>query len=233
MIPRPAAVAAAFLLALGVLSGCGGGDDGNNDTDGDAGPSESSETTAADESYLPVPDGVELTEPGSDLAVGDPAMIAWQPRQNLVGVLDIAVTRLEKTSFAESFEGWDVKEEQKKKVTPYFVHVTVANRGETNLSQRLVPLYAVDSGETPHEATKFTEEFKPCPGGVLPKGFSTNDTIEVCMVYLVGAGRKLDGVIFRPTDDFDAITWTGPIERIEKPKKDKKKNKGGNNNDGG
>ena len=48
------------------------------------------------------------------------------------------------------------------------------------------------------------------------------------MVYLVGEGLKLAGVTFRPTEEFDPITWTGPIERIEKPEKDKKK-KGGNN----
>jgi hypothetical protein len=228
VIPRPASVAAALVLALGVLSGCGGGDDSNDsDDDGGPSPSPSSETTAADESYLPVPDGVELTEPGTDLAVGEPAMIAWQPRQNLIGVLDVAVTRLEKTSFAESFEGWDVKAEQKQKVTPYFVHVTVANRGDTNLSQRPVPLYALDSDDTLVEATKFTEEFKPCPGGVLPKGFASNDTTDVCMVYLIGEGLKLDGVRFRPDENFDPITWTGPIERIEQPKKNKKKGDGG------
>ena len=154
-------------------------------------------------------------------------MIAWQPRQNLVGVLDINVTRLEKTTFAESFEGWDVKAEEKKKVTPYFVHATVTNLGETNLSQRLVPLYAVDTADTLVEPTKFTEEFKPCPGGALPRGYFTDDTAEVCMVYLIGDGLELGGVTFRPTEDFDAITWTGEIERIEKPKsgqskKDKK-----------
>lgn len=227
MIRRPGSVVAAFLLTLGVLSGCGGGDDGN-DPDGDDGPTPTVETTAAEESYLPVPEGVELTEPGTGLTVGEPAMVAWQPRQNLIGVLDIAVTRLEKTTFVESFEGWDVKEEQKQKVTPYFVHVTVANRGETNLSQRPVPLYALDSADTLIEATKFTEEFKPCPGGLLPKGFSTNDTTDVCMVYLVGEGLRLAGVTFRPEENFDPITWTGPIERIQKPEK-KKKGNGGNN----
>ena len=231
MIRRQVAAAAAILLALGVLSGCGGGNDGNdsdNDSDNVGAPSPSSETTAAEKPYLPVPEGVELTEPGTDLGVGQPALIAWQPRQNLVGVLDIAVTRLEKTSFAESFEGWDVKAEQKQRVTPYFVHVTAANRGDTNLSQRLVPLYAVDSKDTLVEPTKFTEEFKPCPGGTLPKGFSTNDTTDLCMVYLVGEGLKLAGVTFRPDENFDPITWTGPIERIEKPEQDKKKNQGGN-----
>jgi hypothetical protein len=213
----------AALLSLGTLSACSGDDDGKKESDDDPSQSPTSETTESDEPYLPVPDGVELTKPGSELGVGESAVIAWQPRQNLVGVLDIDVTRLEQTSFAESFEGWDVKAEEKKKVRPYFVRATVTNRGETNLSGRLAPLYAVDSADTLVEPTKFTDDFKPCPGGNLPKGFSTDDTVKLCLVYLIAPGQKLTGVTFRPNADFDAITWTGEVERIEKPDEDKKK----------
>ncbi len=228
MLRRLAPIAAATLLALGVLSGCSGDDDKGDSEDGS--PTPSSETSDAEEPYLPVPEGVELTEPGSEVGVGQSAVIAWQPRQNLVGVLDINITRMDKTSFAESFEGWDVKAEQKNEVTPYFVRATVTNRGATNLSERLVPLYAVDSADTLVEPTKFTEEFKPCPGGTLPRGYFTNDTAEVCLVYLIGNGRQLAGVSFRPTEDFDAITWAGEITRIPKPD-DKKNDKGNRNND--
>jgi hypothetical protein len=222
VLRRLASILLASVLSLGVLAGCGGDDDSKDD--GDDGPTESpSASETVEESYLPVPEGVELTDPGSDVAVGESAVIAWQPRQDLVGVLDINVTKLEQTTFEQSFEGWDVKAEEKKKVTPYFVSATVTNEGDTNLSQRLVPLYALDSGNTLVEPTKFTEEFKPCPGGELPKGFSRGDTARVCLVYLIGEGLKLDGVTFRPTADFDAITWSGEIEKLRPPKKTKKK----------
>jgi hypothetical protein len=230
VLRRLAPIAAALLLSLGALTGCSDDDKGKSDDDGS--PSPTSETSEAAESYLPVPDGVELTEPGSDLNVGDAAAIAWQPRQDLVGVLDITITRLEKTSFAESFEGWDVKAEENKEVTPYFVHATVTNLGETNLSERLVPLYAVDTADTLVEPTKFTETFKPCPGGTLPKGYFTDDTAEVCMVYLIGNGLQLGGVTFRPTEDFDSITWTGEIQKIKKPDDNKKNDKKGDRDQG-
>lgn len=227
---RIAPFTVAAVLSLGTLTGCSGGDDGKQESDDDPSQSPTSETTTeAEKPYLPVPAGVELTEPGSELGVGESAVIAWQPRQNLVGVLDVDVTRLEKTSFAESFEGWDVKAEQKKKVKPYFVRATVTNRGETNLSARLAPLYAEDSADTLVEPTKFTDEFKPCPGGALPKGFSRGDTAKLCLVYLIAPGQKLTGVTFRPTADFDAITWTGKVERIKKPEKDKNKKGSGDN----
>jgi hypothetical protein len=219
----------AALLSLGALTGCSDGDDGDKSESESDNPSQSptSEATESDEPYLPVPDGVELTEPGSELDVGEAAVIAWQPRQDLVGVLDVDVTRLEETSFAESFEGWDVKAEQKKKVKPYFVRTTVTNRGETNLSGRLVPLYAVDSADALVEPTKFTDDFKPCPGGTLPKGFSKGDTAKLCLVYLIAPGEKLTGVTFRPITDFDPITWTGKVQSIEEPDKGKKKNGNG------
>lgn len=226
VLRRLTSVTAASVLTLGALAGCSD-DDGAKGDDGPS-PSESSQSA---EPYLPVPAGVELTEPGSDVGVGEPAVIAWQPREKVVGVLDITVSKLEETTFALSFEGWDVKAEEKKDVTPYFVHATVINRGDTNLTGSIVPLYAVDSSDTLVEPTKFTEEFKPCPGGTLPKGYSTGDTAEVCMVYLIGKGLKLAGVTFRPTQDFDAITWSGEITKLRKPedkKGDNKNDKKGN-----
>ena len=224
MLRRLTPIAAALVFSLGALTACGG--DSNDDSD-DGSPSPSSETSEGEEeSYLPVPDGVELTEPGSELGVGESGVIAWQPRQDFVGVLDITITRLVKTSFAESFEGWDVKAEQRNKVTPYFVRATVTNVGATNLSERLVPLYASDTADTLVEPTKFTEEFKPCPGGTLPRGYFTGDTAEVCMVYLIGNGLALGGVTFRPTEDFDAISWSGEIQEIEKPKNDNNRDNG-------
>jgi hypothetical protein len=231
VLRRLTPTAAALLLSFGVLTGCGGDGGNNNDSD-DGSPSPGSETSEGEESYLPVPDGVELTEPGSELGVGESGVIAWQPRQDFVGVLDITITRLEKTSFAESFEGWDVKAEQKKDVTPYFVHATVTNVGDTNLSERLVPLYASDTADTLVEPTKFTEEFKPCPGGSLPRGYVSDETAKVCMVYLIGNGLELGGVTFRPTEDFEAITWRGEIQAIEKPKDNKKNDKGGDRDNG-
>ncbi len=234
VLRRLAPIPVALLVSLGALAGCSGGDGDDKGGSQDGTPTPSSETSAAEESYLPVPEGVELTEPGSELGVSESGVIAWQPRQNLVGVLDITITRLEKTTFAESFEGWDVKAEVKDKVTPYFVHATVTNVGGTNLSQRLVPLYAADTAGTLVEPTKFTEEFKPCPGGTLPRGYFTGATAKVCMVYLIGDGLKLGGVTFRPTEEFQAITWSGEIKRIQKPKNEKgKKDRQQDNSDNG
>ncbi len=183
-----------------------------------------------------VENGVELTPEGSELAVGDTASVAYKPRQGLVGVLDITVTRLERTSFKKSFVGWDL-DAQTKKSSPYFVRATITNRGTTQLGERPVPLYIVDGKNTLLEATSFASEFTPCQPGSFPKKYGPGKTVKVCMVYLAPDGGDLTAVSFRPTQEFQPITWTGKLKAPRPPKKDKPgkgKGKGnkGNNGDG-
>ena len=148
-------------------------------------------------------------------------------KQGVVGVLDITVTRLEKTSFGKSFVGWDLDQGQKNS-QPYFVRATVTNRGDTDLGGKKVPLYIVDGHNTLVEATTFASEFKPCEPGVFPKKFKTGKSIDACLVFLSPKNGDLTAVSFRPTQDFDPITWTGELKKPKKPKPDKGKGgKGG------
>ena len=151
-------------------------------------------------------------------------MVAFEPRQDEVGVLDITVTRLEKTSFEESFSGWQL-DAATRKANPYFVHATVKNVGDTDLGGRPVPLYIVDGRNTLIEASDFASTFKPCPSKALPKKFENGDRAKVCLVYLSPRDGDLTAVSFRPTEDFDPIIWTGKLaagrlrqeEREEEP----------------
>jgi hypothetical protein len=222
-----ALVAAAALLAAcsnddnkdsnGAASGTPGATTGEATTTGSTSPSSS----------LPVPDGVELTTEGSQLSVGDKATVAYQLRQGVVGVLDIKVTRLEKTSFKKSFAGWDL-DEQQKKANPYFVRATLTNRGETDLGGKPVPLYIVDGNNTLVEATPFASSFPPCQPGTFPKKFKPGHKLKACLVFLSPQHGDLTAVSFRPTQEFDPITWTGELEKPEPPKG----GKGGQGNGG-
>jgi hypothetical protein len=213
----------AALLAGGLLAGCSG-----DDKDPEASEPTSTSTSASDSPsasagpYLPVPDGVDLTSPGTQMAVGDTATVAYEVKQGVVGVLDIKVTRLEKTSFKESFEGWDLDAGQKK-ANPYFVRATVTNRGETELGGRRAPLYIVDGENTLVESTAFASAFTPCEPGSFPKKFKTGKKTQVCLVYLAPRKGDLVAVSFRPTQEFAPITWTGKLEAPKPPKKDKGK----------
>ena len=77
-----------------------------------------------------------------------------------------------------------------------------------------MPLYAVDPTDTLIQASTFQARFEPCPGnGVFPETFGPGDAKEICLVYLVPDGGELTAVSFRPNQDFDPITWTGPIKK--------------------
>jgi hypothetical protein len=223
---------AAVLLAGSLLAGCSGDDssgaapgpdDSTTDTTATASGA-SSETaggtgtaTADPVSTLPVPDGVELSPQGSQLQVGETATVAYEVKQGVVGVLDLTVTRLEKTSFGKSFVGWDLDAGQKK-ANPYFVRATVTNRGDTDLGGRRAPLYIVDGNNTLVESTTFASAFTPCEPGSFPKKFPAGKKTKVCLVFLAPQKGDLTAVSFRPTQDFDPITWTGELQAPKPPR---------------
>lgn len=237
-----ASLLAPALVAVLTLAGCSGGDSSNDDSAPDSSsgsssgtPSSSDSSSATTKPYLPVPGGVELTAQGSALDVGQRAVVAYEPRQKQVGVLDIKVTGVEKTTFAKSFQGWQL-DKATLSTTPYFVHASVKNVGRTDLGGRPVPLYIVDGRNTLIEASSFASSFKPCPSQPFPAKFKRGDRVKTCLVYLSPRHGDLTAVSFRPTQDFNPITWTGKVTTVggepkqgaksEQPKKGKKSSKG-------
>lgn len=185
----------------------------------------------ASEAYLDVPDGVTLTEPGSEFGLETIAFAAWNPKQDQVGVVGLQVQKIQKTTFKESFVGWDVSKSGD--TVPYFVSYRVANLGETDLGGRSLPVYALDSSGTLNEGTTFGANFEPCPSGPLPKVFAPGKRANLCQVFLVPSDLDLSGVTFRFNEDLQLapLTWTGAATPLKDPsKKDKqgdKKNKNG------
>jgi len=227
------ALFAASLAAALLLSGCS--DDGAADaSDGETSSGGGGEGSPP-EPYLPVPDGVELTTQGTELGLEESATVAYEPRQDEVGALDITVTRMDKASF-DMFTGWKLSPETKT-TQPSFVHATIRNVGATDLGGRRPPLYAVDGDNRLIEPSKFASSFTPCPSQDFPKKFQTGDEVDTCLVYLAPDKGDLVAVSFRPTQDFDPIIWVGELTQPEPPKDDKSKgsNKGdkNKNNQGG
>lgn len=214
------------VLALSTIALAGCSDDAEPEPDAAPAPSETSATpgsaSATETPYLPVPDGVELTAQGTELGIGDEAVVAYEPRQDILGVLEITVDRIDRTTFAKSFAGWKL-DAATKAMTPYFVQATVTNNGETDLGGRPVPLYIVDSADTLVESSTFKGTFKPCPSKPFPKVFGAGKTMSTCLVYLAPEGTTLEAVSFRPTQEFNPITWTGKITapQQDKPRGDK------------
>jgi len=219
------------LVVAGVvaLGGCSGGSGGSSDA-GTAGPTGSTAATpsTSETPYLPVPAGVQLTTPGSQLSVGDHAVVAYQPRQDQVGALDIQVTKLEKSTIKD-FSAWQLSDEQKSS-NPYYVRAVVKNVGDTDLGGRPVPLYVVNDDNVLLESTPFASSFEPCPSTPFPEKFGPGDQAHVCLVYLAPKHGQLESVSFRPEETFNPITWSGDVVRYEAPKPSKKPSKKASNN---
>lgn len=228
MTARTGAAVLGIALALGALAGCGGSDGDADDGGEPTSSAPESEATDAttdatpETSYLPVPEGVALTAPGTVLGFGDAATVAWRPRQDRVIALDLVVERVDETSFKESFEGWVVTDQMKGQ-TPYFVHAEATNLSAEDAGGLLVPLYAA-GGTNLYQPLTFTkEEFEPCPGGVLPEKLRPGRSAELCFVYLLPEGATFDAAAFELVGELSPITWDGRITSIEKPDKKKKK----------
>ncbi len=219
----------ALVLVGAVLAGCSGGSGGSGDSGdpSDAAASATSESgsesgspsaaestaTASPTPYRPVPAGITLTPQGTELRVGETAVVAYQAPRNVTGVLEITVERLERTTFKESFVGWKL-DKQVKGTSPYFVHATVRNVGESDLGGQRVPLYIVDGRDTLVEYSRFASRFRPCPSTDFPAVFRPDRTLDACLVYLAPDRGDLTAVSFRPTQEFNPITWTGKLQAV-------------------
>ncbi|UUW89086.1 hypothetical protein [Pimelobacter simplex] len=222
---RLAAVPVAALVAAAGLAACGS--DAGKDADDRPRASEAPSSTAP-ASYLAVPEGTTLTEPGTQLGLGEEGVIAFQRRQDEVAVLEVAVQKIERTTFAASFPGWNLDAATAAR-TPYFVRVALTNEGDTDLGGlKLANVLWASDGATLEAPNYYTAEQLPaCVGAALPTPFAAGATAELCQVYFIAPGKAFENVTFSPFGGQDAVTWSGEITKVTKPAKPGKPGKPG------
>jgi hypothetical protein len=212
---RRAALPSLMAAAALVMAGCGGGSDSSTPPTGGTGSTSStggSSTSGGSATTSPtVVDGVRLSAQGSQLKVGDTARVSWKPDQKTVGVIAVRVDRLVKMPIS-AFTDWRL-DAATRKSTPYFVRATVRNLGRSNLSNAPVPLYLLDQRNTLLQASTFRAQYPPCPSRPLPPKFTRGKRASVCLVYFAPDHGNLVAISFRPSQDFDAITWEGTVRR--------------------
>ena len=221
---RPVACAAILAGATLALAGCGGGSSSTPvaGSSGSSGTSATSETTtkpaAGSSSADPAVtvQGVTLTDQGTKLKVGQAAKVSWHPNQKTTGVMKVSVTKLQKVPIS-AFSDWRL-DAATQRSTPFFVHATVHNLGRTQLSGVPVPLYLLDARNTLLQPSTFRAQFPACPSTPLPAKFTRGKKASVCLVYFAPDHGKLVAVSFRPSQDFDAITWSGPLAKPKPPR---------------
>jgi len=157
------------------------------------------------------------TEPGSDLGFGDPAVLAWRPTQGLAGELRLSVDTVAEQR-PSVLDGWS-RDEAMAAARPYFVTVTLANVGDTDLGGQHVPLYLRDTRGTLGAPWTLGGDFPPCQSGPLPVPFEVGAEEEMCLVYLVPDGGRVRDLVFEPTEGYDPITWSGDVEEPVRSRK--------------
>ncbi|MFL6155196.1 MAG: hypothetical protein ACJ72D_03830 [Marmoricola sp.] len=212
MIPLVRASALA-LAASFVLAGCGGSGGGGE-------PKKSAETPAAsDQTSVPVPTGVKLTDYGTALKFGQPATVAYEPNEQRSTILQLTVESATLGSIAD-LSAYTL-EQRTKESTPYYVRVSVKNVGEGDVGQTPIPLFLVDNRNTLISASSFTNAFTKCPSTALPTTFAPQAVLSTCLVFLAPDHGTMTGVSFRAVQENAPIVWTGALTAPPTTKKKK------------
>ena len=218
--PRARTLLALSATAALVLSGCS--DSGTPSAASSSATVSPSESVSASD----VPDGVELTDPGSQLAFGDTATVSYELRGKGT-VLGLTVDSARQGTLKD-FVGFDMSDPLQKNASYYYVRVTVENSGEDDFGGADVPLWGISGTNTLLPPVKFTSAFKKCPTDPLPDKFAPGDTFKTCLVFLSPNKGSLEGVSYRPLASFDPIEWRGEVQKpVVKKKPAAKKKKPG------
>jgi len=185
---------------------------------------ESTLPKAAEQTAVPVPTGVTLTEYGTELEFGQAAVVAYTPNAKKRTILEITVNSVKQVSVDE-FSAYRL-EDRTKKSTPYFVKVTVKNVGEGDVGQTPIPLYLADNRTPPvliNPSTFDGVPFAKCPSPRLSASFGPGDSMDACLVYLAPDGGRISAMSFRAIQEFAPILWDGEVAIATTAQKSKKK----------
>ncbi|MFT4009108.1 MAG: hypothetical protein QM655_03600 [Nocardioidaceae bacterium] len=193
---------AAVLLAVSLLSACGGDDKPEG-----AGKTSSPSVSATPSPSVSVPPGVDLTEPGTELAYGDTATVAYAPSQDLASVVSLTVRSAEPAKIKDLEHGFALDTPYKKNADYYYVRVHVENLGSADLGRRDVPVWGVNADDHLLPAVVFDSAFPKCPSKRLPKSFTQGDTFSTCLVFASPDHGELSAVRFQPNESYTPIDW--------------------------
>jgi hypothetical protein len=197
---RSAIVAIVLVPAL-LLSGCGADAKAKPEAEPSAAPSPSS---------LPVPAGITLTEPGTELKFGEAAVVAHEPDPPRSSVLALIVRSVQAGRIRD-LARYQL-DERTRKSRVYYARFSVKNVGTGDLSRTAVPLYALTNTNALVRPSSFISvPFRRCPSVPLPAGFVGGKLLSGCLVYLVPDGGTLVAMSYRPVPTVEPITWTGTI----------------------
>ncbi len=186
---------AGLIVLLGpvVLAGC---------SDDAGGASEASPTAP-----VPVPEGVELTEAGSAVEVGEPAVASHVIGSQRASVVEVTVSGIDRGK-GRDFVGYEL-DKATAESTPWYVDVQMNALATRGPGPATIPVFGFDSTDTFFPAAEVPSTFEPCPppnAEPLGKG----ERVRGCLVFSVPPKARFDAVQLRAQDGVDPISWPVP-----------------------
>jgi hypothetical protein len=183
-------VAALFL----VLSACSSGDD-----------TKPKPRTDVPKGFK-VPAGVTITDPGSTLRLHTAASVVYTVGERAASAITVAVNQVTKGDVEKDFTFFTL-DEKLRDSTPYYVRLSVLNNGPSGLGGVAIPVLAHTSSNTVFPPNELVGTFKPCPTPALPKSFLEGSKANLCLVFLLPKGEKLQTIDLQTGKEADAIHW--------------------------
>jgi hypothetical protein len=204
---------AAVVVGSG-LAACGGSTT-KSSTSGSpapAGTSSASSVTAAGTTSSPAATGSTVTAPGTKLAVGRTAMVAYDPDYSSNSAsrrLQITVKSIVRGSLAD-FHGITL-DASEKAGTPVYVTVRITNVGSGNdTAGNNDPgnqIEGVDSTGQTQDSVTFIGDFPRCNDTAAPTPMNPGKSFETCLTFLVPGGISAAAYIGDSAYFNSPVTW--------------------------
>jgi hypothetical protein len=198
-------VAAVGALAL-LLSACG---DATSGTAAPATTGARTESSAAPASTTTTPVKAasgDVTAPGTELEVGERAVVPFKYGTDKNGTIAITVTAIAKGDNADLAAFG----EKAKGITPYYIRVAVENVGGTDLSYSSLSLRAIGA-DGKGTGVIISGDTKQCESETAKKDFTTAGAkYETCVLQGAREGTAVAGAEYDKGDGYDKspITWS-------------------------
>jgi len=152
------------------------------------------------------PAGVTITEGGSTLALGKPATAVYRVGENAASAVTVAVNEVKKGDIKKDFTFFSL-DDKLKAATPYYVRLSVINEGPSGLGGVAIPILAHAASNTVFPPNELVGDFEPCPNAALPESFLKSSKADLCLVFLLPKGEKLQSIDLQTGTEADALHW--------------------------
>ncbi|WP_410653734.1 hypothetical protein [Amycolatopsis sp. cmx-4-54] len=199
------ALSAAGCAAVLLLSACGGKEEAGTPAPAPSpAPTSAPSSSPATSGTVPV-SNADATAPGSELKVGERAVVPFKYGKDKSGTIAITVKAIE-LGPKEDLASYG---EKAKGMTPVYIRLTVENVGGTDLTYSTVSLRAVGPNNK-STGVIITGETSSCQSESAKKDFKTaGATYETCELQAIRDGGEVGGATFNDGDGYkdDPIVW--------------------------